>query len=109
MIIDFSKRRFTKGYRSSLLLLQEKYDCTLYIYDILNLFLNDSYNTTWYCYDILIKVIKKTGNDDLIKTSQLLTTHLTKEKETEKRQYHNLLLKKVNSEIKERVNKGSPE
>lgn len=100
LILNFSRKKYSKGYRSSLLLLLEKYDCTLYIYDILELFLKDSYNTTWYAYDILVKYLKKINLKDLKKISSILNIHINKEKDIEKREYHELFLKKVDNQIK---------
>jgi hypothetical protein len=102
LIIEFCHRRCTKGYRASVILLLEKYDCKNYLYDILTLFLRDSFNVTWYTYDILIKYIVRIGNDDLEKFSALITEHLINEKCKEKKEYHELFLKKVNAEIKKR-------
>jgi hypothetical protein len=103
IIFDFSRHRYTKGYRSSLLLLLEKYDYTPYIYDILDLFVKDSYNTTWYAYDLLIKYLRKIDIHDLEKISKIISIHIKKEKDEDKKEYHELFLKKVNAEIKKRV------
>jgi hypothetical protein len=102
LIFNFTSQRFTKGYRSSLILLLDKYDCIEYIYELLYLFLLDSYNTTWYCYDVLIKYLKKLDYEDLNKFSYLITTHIIKERDKDKKQYHEMLLKKINAEIKRR-------
>ena len=100
LIFDFISKGYSKGYRSSLLLILEKYDCSLYTYQILELFLEDSHNTTWYAYDILVKNLKNTDIENLKKISILINNHIPTEKNLEKKEYHELLIGKVNSKIK---------
>lgn len=102
LVIEFCHRRFTKGYRASVIRLLEKYDCRNYLYDILNLFLKDSYNVSWYSYDVLVKYIARMEYFDLEKFSKLISQHVKKEKCADKKEYHELLLKKINLEIKKR-------
>ncbi|MBP6334228.1 MAG: hypothetical protein KA444_02060 [Bacteroidia bacterium] len=102
LIFEFTSRGYTKGYRSSLLLILEKYDCSKHFREILSLFLKDSNNTTWYSYDILIKYLKKIKIKRLNEASILISSHILKEKETDKNEYHELLLKKIQLEIKKR-------
>lgn len=103
LIFEFTRHRFTRGYRSSLLLLLDDYDCISYIYDILDLFLKDSYNTTWYAYDLLVKYLRKMNIEDLKKISFLISNHIKKEKDRDKKEYHELFLKKVNAELKRQL------
>ncbi len=67
-----------------------------------NCLLKDSNNTTWYSYDILIKYLKKIKIKRLNEASILISSHILKEKETDKNEYHELLLKKIQLEIKKR-------
>ena len=105
LIFEFTNRKYTKGYRSSLFLILEKYDCSFYIYELLNLFLKDSYNTTWYTYDILVKYLKKIEVGKLKKILILISNHIPKEKEINKRKYQEFLLKKINLEIQKKSGK----
>lgn len=106
LIFDFTRHKYSKGYRSSLILLLDNYDSIEYIYKLLFLFLNDSYNTTWYCYDIIIKYLKKINLKDLNKLSNLITKHILIENDKDKIDYHKLLLTKIKAEIKLRERKG---
>jgi hypothetical protein len=104
IIFQFSRKKFTLGYRSSLLVLLEKYNCEDYFFDLLKLFLKDSYNTTWFAFDILVKYIKKINDFDLQSTSVVLKQHIKIEKDMDKKEYHELFLKKIENEIKRRLN-----
>ncbi len=102
LIFEFAGRSYTKGYRSSLILILEKYDCSKHFQEILNLFLKDSYITTWYSYDILIKHLKKIRIKELNEALLLISTIILKEKDSDKREYQEMLLKKIPLEIRER-------
>jgi len=107
LVIEFCHRKFTKGYRASVIRLLEKYDCQNYLYEILSLFLRDSFNVSWYAYDVLVKYIVRMENGDLEKFSTLITEHLINKKSKEKKEYHELFLKKVNAEIKKRAKQSN--
>ena len=105
IIFEFSQKTYSVGYRSSLLLLLEKYNCEDYFFDLLKLFLKDSYNTTWYAFDILVKYIKKINDFDLQKTLVVLKKHIKIEKDLDKKEYHEMFLKRIENEIKRRSRK----
>lgn len=102
LVFEFTSKKYTKGYRASVLLLLEKYDCCCYFDHLLKLFLKDSFNCTWYCYDILKKYLIRLKVEDLKRISDQIASHLKREKEKDKIQYHELLLKQILSELKKR-------
>lgn len=106
LILEFAGKKHTKGYRSSLLYLLSKYDCSNIKNELLELFLKDSFNTTFYLYDILVDNIKKYDIKDLINLSSKLVLHISIEKDGDKLEYQYLLLKKVNRKIN-KINKNN--
>lgn len=104
LIFKYCSFSHTKGYRASLILLLNKYNFDDYLFDLLKLFLNDSYNSTWYSYDILKNKIKKLDSRRLLRIKGKMEMHIKTEKDLDKKNFHLLLLKKVDSTLKKLTN-----
>lgn len=99
IVIWFTNKKFSTGYRASVLRYLEYYDCSNYLSSILKLFLYDSYNVTWYCFDILLKYLKGMNIGELEKFELKIKRHIINEPKFQKKEYHNLLLVKIRKEI----------
>lgn len=107
IIFVLVNKKFTQGFRASLILLCEEYDCKRYFNFLIKLVINDTYNTALYANDIIVKYLSEIKFKNLNSAGKIIGKSIIVEKIKEKKQLQKQLLKTINEEIKIRLSAPS--
>jgi len=100
IVFKLMNQKFTLGFRASLVLLCEEYDCKNHFKSLIKLVLHDTYNTALYANDILVKYLSEIKQHDLQSTYKKIAKHITFEKVKEKKALQKKLMSTIQKEIK---------
>lgn len=99
IVFGLVNQKFTQGFRASLILLCEEYNCKKYFNSLIKLVLYDTYNTALYSNDILVKYLPQLKPQDLNRIYKKIEKHIIVEKIKEKKSLQKKLLATIKNEI----------
>jgi hypothetical protein len=106
IIFGLVGQKFTSGFRASMILLCEEYDCKAYFLEFIKLVVKDSYNTALYANDILVKYTEIVDDSELKRAIGMLSKQVELEKVRDKAILQKRLIKFLNKEVSRRKNTG---